>query len=808
MRYEVLFRHMAALSALVLMMTGATWWSTVREAPVVRVRWTAAVETSAREAAAKQYALVSYGVAEGTTHTYLALRANPVTLVALITDPRVEDTAYVDRGTGIVEPGGPAARVWLGDEHPVAGGLLVAGAVLSLLSLVALAALRWGKPAVALVRRIALPRGYLALPLGTAVFAAAFAFRFLTPEFEMEQFVRLVEARQILQGELPDRDFLNRGFTGMAYASALAMMLFGDGLLGDLILTSGFISLGAALAWYLSLQASGSVLIAGVATLFAVAYFPALYNYPKIFLPVLGLVVIWRYLDVRTAGRLLAVCATVAVAIFFRHDHGLYLGVAVFAALVCAHLPTEISLFVRRVGLVLVGVLALGSPYLTSLIVNGRLVAHLQTSRTQGQALVDGMTVSRIPFSVDRSLPLVAPLISVRWTTRLTDEARHAKETMHRLSHGTLIEGRWRYVLSDRSPERVLALARDQDVDDTHGIYRSRTQQLFVPLSVAPGLLTATNAAAWLYYATVSLPPLCLLTLAMKRLGVWPWAPALPNEASKIFVAAVYGIVLQQALIRGALDSRLADVSTTTAVLAAWIMGQVFAHGPARTARDRMQVVLRAGGRSWRTALSALLPASATAMAAIVVGLTIWSASTFGKVDSRIERGGLTALAPAPTDLLQRAHAVVADLSSASLDWWAPEGSVGLRALTRYVAACTRQDDRLMVTWLEPRPYFFSGRSFAGGMFVFHQGWLSSDDDQRLTVDRLGLQQVPIVIASVESIRSFEDRYRIVSRYINDRYVQAAESEFGERGSTYRVLVDKSRVPSGFYAPLALPCYS
>ena len=86
------------------------------------------------------------------------------------------------------------------------------------------------------------------LALGTGVFVASFLFKFLDPEFQMEQYIRLVGARQILHGELPDRDFLNRRYTLMYYASAAAMAVFGDGLLGDLVLTAGLVSLGAALA--------------------------------------------------------------------------------------------------------------------------------------------------------------------------------------------------------------------------------------------------------------------------------------------------------------------------------------------------------------------------------------------------------------------------------------------------------------------------------------------------------------------------------------------------------------------------------
>ena len=646
------------------------------------------------------------------------------------------------------------------------------------------------------------------LALVAAVFLASFVFRFLNPDFAMEQFIRLVGARQILNGELPDRDFLNRGYTGMYYAAAAAMAAFGDGMLGDLVLTSSFVSIGAALTWYLSFQASTSVAVACIATLFAVAYFPSLYNYPKIFLPLLGLVVVWRYLDRRSVGRLLAVCATIVVAIVFRHDHGMYLGLAMIAMLASAHLP-DMAQFSRRVVIAVVSVLVLGSPYIAVLVATGRLVPHVQTSLWQGGALVDSVTVSRFPLDIDLSQPLVLRdwSINVRWEEGVNDEPRREREAFHRLMNGVHRgERTWSYALPDPSPEQLQALVFDPLVEDTGGFDRSTLQHPQGPIvGIAPGLLTGGNAAAWLYYATVGLPPLCLIILGLKRVGVLSWTPAMPHESPKMVTAAIYAVVLHQALIRGSIDSRLADVSTPTAVLAAWVMGQVFIHGTARVAWDRLRALRHARGGWMPQTFSALASVCATLMATTLVGLTMWSAITFGRFVPRLVATGVT---QGPSRTAERVRKVVAEIGSASLDWWAPGESVGLKSLTRYIRNCTREDDRLMLTWLEPRPYFFSGRLFSGGMFVYHQGWLSFEDDQLLTVERLRRQSVPIVIAQVDSLGAFEQSYPIIHSHIEERYVLAAESTFGDKGSKYRVLVDASRVPSGVYEPLSLPCYA
>ena len=100
----------------------------------------------------------------------------------------------------------------------------------------------------------------------------------------------------------------------------------------------------------------------------------------------------------------------------------------------------------------------------------------------------------------------------------------------------------------------------------------------------------------------------------MKRFGWLSWRSAVPRESLKIFTAAAYCLLLNRALIRGSLDSRLADVSTSTAVLAAWVMGQVLVHGVAPVAWERLRAVLRPGdvrARS-RAAISLLSPVLVT----------------------------------------------------------------------------------------------------------------------------------------------------------------------------------------------------
>ena len=486
------------------------------------------------------------------------------------------------------------------------------------------------------------------LALATGVFVTAFLFRFLYPEFQMEQYIRLLGARQILNGELPDRDFLNRGYTLMYYAATAAMAVFGDGLLGDLVLTAGLISLGAALAWLLSYQASGSIVIAGVATLIAVSSYPALYNYPKIFLPVLGLFLLWRYIDHQSVGRLVAVSAGIAVALLFRHDHGLYLGLATAAMLACVHLPDNYKMLLQRVLIVLISVLAFGSPYILFLAANDRLVPHVRTSLWQGRSLAGARQSPGTTFDIDVSQPLlrwvnddarIDTRINVRWAEGVSDLERQAKEEVHELREGEDAGDRtWSYVIDDDvSAQHLRPLVADPGVEDTNGIDRENLRverpDFRMPFEIAPGLLNDGNATLWLYYATATLPPLSLLLLGMKRIGWLSWPSAMPRESLKILTAVAYCLLLNKALIRGSLGNRLADVSTSTAILAAWVMGQVLVHGVAPVAWERLRAVLRPGAVSARSraAISLLSPALVTLVTIVLVAVTLWSSMTFGQ---------------------------------------------------------------------------------------------------------------------------------------------------------------------------------
>jgi hypothetical protein len=163
-------------------------------------------------------------------------------------------------------------------------------------------------------------------------------YRYLAAaSFPNDEHEYLAGAQQmLLAGEWPTKDFFDPGRPLMYVASAAAQMLLGHTLLAEAILTSLAFSAAAALVVIAAHRLSGSLLVAVIAGLLSTATFPRGYAYPKILLYAAGPLVMWAWVNRPTFRRMAGMAAFVAVAFLFRHDHGVYLGGAVAATILCA----------------------------------------------------------------------------------------------------------------------------------------------------------------------------------------------------------------------------------------------------------------------------------------------------------------------------------------------------------------------------------------------------------------------------------------------------------------------------------------
>jgi hypothetical protein len=568
--------------------------------------------------------------------------------------------------------------------------------------------------------------------LALLVFGASFVLRFLDPGFTNDHFRLLAQARQILDGELPFRDFVDPGVFLQIQISALFQQVFGYRLLGEALLCIASLSAGYALTFALSARASGSLFIALVVTVLAIAMHPRLYAYDKVLLLPLGILVLWRYAERPTTKNLALLAVVTAIAFLVRHDHGVYIAAGAAATLAAVHGRGGIGpLLGRAAYCAAFGALPL-LPFLVFLEANGGVAEYFG---------------SAIAYTLERG------------------------------------EGK-REVLDD-----VTAF----NLDPADGPIRGGAPGL----SLALGLVDPDNAVPWLYHLFLVLPVAAVAVLVRRRLPPRPGLAHMSAETPKILGAAVLCLAADRLLLRHPLDYRLADAAAPTAVIGAWLLGQwLVGRSRPATTDDREQprpVVRAAVSAGWRWAV-----------AAVVVGVTWLSIASVADVQAQLAR---IRLLDGPSAVADRATDVLDDLTtSPPIDAWASRRSNGFKGLVRYVHECTAPGDRLLVTWFAPDAYYYSGRGFAGGQLFWFSHWADSPEDERLILERLRQQSVPIVIARAERYSAFAGDYGLVGEHIAAHYRLAAESSFGGE-EPYQVFVDRRLEPTGTYRPYALPCF-
>ena len=215
----------------------------------------------------------------------------------------------------------------------------------------------------------------------TLVAAGAAFYRFFSfSGFSNDHFMHLAWAHQMLHGDLPGRDFIEPGMPLTIALSAAAQRLLGVGIFAELILCIVFLSAAAAITYWLGARFTGSRALGMTAAALQVAVFPRLYNYPKIFVPVVGLALMWRYLDRPGTVRAMLIGLWIAIAFLFRHDYIMYLGLATAVLFACAFLSGVARVAVRHVAACAAAGLAVLLPYLLMLYLLGGIAVHINDS--------------------------------------------------------------------------------------------------------------------------------------------------------------------------------------------------------------------------------------------------------------------------------------------------------------------------------------------------------------------------------------------------------------------------------------------
>lgn len=168
-------------------------------------------------------------------------------------------------------------------------------------------------------------------PSATAalIAAAAFIFRYLTSgAIENDHFIMLARAHQVLYGDWPVRDFEDPGQPLAYLVSTAAAAVFGPTLLVNVVLCILFLCATAAITYHLAHRATGSMVAGIAAAAVTIVIYPRMYNTTKVIVPVVAIWLAWRYADLPSARRLIALAGWTAISFLLRHDYIAYVAIS------------------------------------------------------------------------------------------------------------------------------------------------------------------------------------------------------------------------------------------------------------------------------------------------------------------------------------------------------------------------------------------------------------------------------------------------------------------------------------------------
>lgn len=352
------------------------------------------------------------------------------------------------------------------------------------------------------------------LAIGAVLACSALYRALIFTGFTNDHHMHLAWAQQTLRGELPGRDFVEPGMPLTIALSAAAQHLMGRGILPEFVLCLVFIVAAAGLTYWLGTRLTGSPVLGLIAAALQLASLPRLYNYPKLFIPVVAVLLIWRYIEHPTVWRAAAMGAWAAVAFLFRHDYLVYLAVPALVALVC-HLPRSgTQTTARHVGAWAAAAIVPVLPYLVALQFLGGIGPHFR----------DGLEFARSEqYQWNMTLPRFAvappPAVPSRADLGPAGAAR-------RIARAVVLDG---------------------------------------VLFVGP-VVNWENAGAAMFYGAFMLPAALIVAIGIAALRRHPHVLR-PNEI-QVLTLAVLSLILALAFVRHPFQARLPDVAGTMPLIA------------------------------------------------------------------------------------------------------------------------------------------------------------------------------------------------------------------------------------------------
>ncbi len=298
------------------------------------------------------------------------------------------------------------------------------------------------------------------------------------------------------------------------------------------------------------------------------------------------------------------------------------------------------------------------------------------------------------------------------------------------------------------------------------------------------------NMVAWIFYTEIALPFFALFVLWMSSDA---GRPGWQHARAKLATVAIVAIMLDAYFLRSPLEARLADPSVPLAILLSWLVMAV-----GRLAYSSRSLSPRAQSSPW---LVRGLVVTGAAVIAFVLVATL-SRDFYDRLDrsSMAER-----LGKPPERALQIARQLRDEWDLRT--WESKTERPDLITLSMYVNACTAPADRVLVQGYLPQVLALARRAFAGGHADLRPGFFDTTAAERLTLDRLRRQSVPIMLLETgQALENFRSSFPLVTAHIDERYRLAGTHEFDGRFGI-SLFVRKDLAPTSTWGPLGWPCY-
>lgn len=220
--------------------------------------------------------------------------------------------------------------------------------------------------------------------------AAVLAYGVVEQVFDTNFYV-LWEATALLAGDHPYRDFFQTGWPLLTAVSTLAQWLSGNRLIGEFLVHWVFIVASIVIAFHMAVRLSGSpaASLASVLVAIVILLGAPTFQFPKMFFYPCAVLAGWWYMERPAVGRAAVLGAIAGLAFLYRHDHGLYVGVASVLAFALARLIVPASRgwrsALREAGAYALTAAVVVAPWAVVVQLNEGLIDYVRTRAAWGE---------------------------------------------------------------------------------------------------------------------------------------------------------------------------------------------------------------------------------------------------------------------------------------------------------------------------------------------------------------------------------------------------------------------------------------